>query len=155
MFNLSKQVTGAKAKAMQTIRDDVKRGKLNWIETAKQQGLPVSEKPFEAPKFELFPEIKEVSPEEKKQIEEQQQIRLQRLEEELKQLRIGRQQTDQQWEKRQEEIMNPEEAARAAGKEPPRREIIIPPPKPKGPSGAKRATQAKQGSREAGRQKST
>jgi hypothetical protein len=80
---------------------------------------------------------------------------LQRLEEELRQLRLGRQQQDQEWQKQQMQIMNPEEFARSQGKEPPRREIIIPQSPRKGPSGQKRATQAKSGSREVGRNKST
>ena len=163
MFNLNKPITSQMAKAQQAVRDSVKATIKNesteFIKSAASQGVPVSEKPFEAPKFELFPEIKEVSPEEKQQIEQQSQIRLQRLEEELKQLRLGRQQQDQQWVKQQEQIMHPEEAARqqalAEGKEPPRREIIIPTSKPKGPQMGKGPDKGKQGSRESGRQKST
>jgi hypothetical protein len=159
MFNLNKPITGQMAKAKQAIRDSVKATIKNesteFIKSAAAQGVPVSEKPFEAPKFELFPDLKPVSDEEKQQIEQQSQIRLQRLEEELRQMRLGRQQDNQEWQKQQTQIMNPEEFARSQGKEPPRREIIIPTSPRKGPSGAKRATQGKTGSREAGRQKST
>src|SRR5260221_8621195 len=155
MFNLNKPITSQMAKAKQAIRDQVKQTitqeKTEFIKSAASQGVPVSEKPFEAPKFELFPEIKEVSQEEKQQIEQQSQIRLQRLEEELKQMRLGRQQDTQQWVKQQEQIMNPEQFAReqaqAQGKEPPRREIIIPQSKPKGPRTGKGPDKGKQGSR--------
>jgi hypothetical protein len=159
MFNIQQKITSGTAKAMQAARDSVKQTirdeTKEFIKSASQQGVPVSEKPFEAPKFELFPEIKEVNEEERKQIQEQSSIRLQRLEEELKQLRMQRQQTDQEWAKRQQEIMNPEDAARAAGQVPPRKEIIIPTSKPTGPNAQQAAVKAKQGSREVGRQKST
>lgn len=155
----TKPITSSMAKAKQAFRDQVKQvakeEKAGWVKSASEQGVPVAQQPFQAPKFELFPDIKPVSDEEKQQIEQSSQLRLQRLEEELKQMRMQRQQQNQEWVKQQEQIMNPEEAAKAAGKEPPRREIIIPTSKPKGPSGAKRATQAKQGSKEVGRQKST
>lgn len=154
MFSPTKTISSATAKAMQTARDRVKQvaseEKAGWIKSASEQGVPVSEKPIEAPKFELFPEIKEVNEEEKKQIQEQSTIRLQKLEEELKQIRMQRQQQTQEWVKQQEQIMNPEPPP---GQE--KKPIIIPTSKPSGPNAQQMATQAKQGSREMGRQKST
>ncbi len=160
MFNLGKSIKGNTAAGMQAMRNQLKQiaqeEKAGFTKAASEQGLPVSPKPFEAPKFELFPEVKEVSEEEKSQIEQQRQIKLQRLEEELKQIRMQRVQTGEAWQKEQMEKMHPQEVQAAGqGKEPPRRQISIPQSKPKGPNAAQAAMKQKQGSHETARQRST
>ncbi len=161
MFNLKQTINSAKASAMQSVRDQAKQQGAEWLNTVKKQGEMAAtgqvqpEQPKQSPMQEqkpepLFSNLKEVSPEEAKQLEQQSKIRLQRLEEELQQLRMQRQQQMQQWVKGQQQIMHPEQQEGAQ----PAPKPIIETSKPKGPSGAQAATQAKKGSKEMGRQKS-
>jgi hypothetical protein len=159
MFNPNQVIQSAKAKAMQLLRDNAKQvvqvEKSGWTKAAQEQGLPVSEKPFEAPKFDLLPPIKEVTTPEEQQIEAESQAKLARakadLEAEMARWRSVRTQTDQQWVKSQEQLMHPEAMQGAQ----PAHKPIIETSKPKGPSGVQAATQAKKGSKEMGKQKST
>jgi len=164
MFNIKQSISSAKAKAIQTVRNDIKQQSAEWLDTAKKQGEMVISgevkpaQPQGAPQEQkpesLFSNLKQMSPEEQKTLEEQTKIRLQRLEEELKQYRMQRQQRDQEWVKQQTQIMNPEEAAKAAGQAPPKREVIMPTSKPKGPNAGEMARKQKSGSREVGKQRS-
>lgn len=143
--------TTSSAHAIQRVRNDlkqtVKTETSEFIKSAQKQGVPVSEKPIEAPKFELFPAPeKEISDEEKKKIENESRSMLQKLESELASVREQRKTRDQEWAKLQTQKMNPEEVP---GKEQPKREIIIPKSKP--PIGMM-AIKRKQGSREQGKQ---
>lgn len=158
MFNVKQTINSAKANAMQSLRDNAKQAiqveKSGWTKAVQEQGLPVSEKPFEAPKFELLSPIKEVTSPEEQQIEAESQAKLAQakadLEAEMARWRNVRTQTDQQWIKAQTQIMHPEQVQGAE----PKREMIMPTSKQKGPSGAQAAAKAKQGSKEMGRQKS-